>query len=60
MTTTSPESTTPTRPRRFLVCKCGEQGQAAPDSPVERWTCPRCLSASDRTDRDWRGEGAGQ
>jgi len=54
------EPTTPTRPRRFLVCKCGEQGHAAPDSPVERWTCPRCLSAGDRTDRDWRGVGAGQ
>jgi len=55
------EPTTPARPRRYLVCiKCGTQGHAAPESPVERWTCPRCLSSADRTDRDWRGVGAGQ
>lgn len=53
--------TTPTRPRRFLVCaSCDARGHLAPESPVERWTCPRCLSAGDRTDRDWRGVGAGQ
>jgi hypothetical protein len=57
---TEPEP--PARPRRYLVCvKCETQGHTvAPDALFEQWTCPACLSASDRTDRDWRGVGAGQ
>jgi hypothetical protein len=56
------EPTPPPRPRRYLVCiKCSKQGdRVAPEAPAERWTCPRCMSEADTTDRNWRGVGAGQ